>query len=346
MINIAILITTIMTSFLVAIAMTWVVRIYAVRAGLIDKPTDRTSHSGAVPRGGGFAIVLVIGIVSLALLGSGGDDLIRSRAAAVLLVTISLFALIGWLDDRRLVSTPIKFTLLLIASAIVVWSGGAIQNAEIAGISIGLGVFAPFITGIWIFGLANSYNFMEGIDGLAAGQAAIGACVFGIWFTLYGASDIALFCYALMASSLGFLVWNWEPARIFMGDVGSLSLGGVFSVLAVIAYNLYDLPIGAVLLLFGVFITDTLVTFLRRAAAGKPVWNAHREHYYQRSVQTGYNHAQVTAALILTGIGLGLLATLEMLRVEPRYLWYVLGVIVLGSLQIYVIRCEQRRASQ
>lgn len=344
MIQVAILVLTILLSFVVATGLTIFVRRYAIDQGLLDKESDRSLHTGVVPRGGGLAIVTVALIVS-ALIWAFGSDPAEIRSIAALFMAIVGLGLIGWLDDQRLLATSVKFFLLFLLTILLVFLVGSVNDPELAGFSLQLGLLAPIVTGAWIFGLANSYNFMDGIDGLAATQAGVGACTLGIWFAMYGGHTLALFCYALMAACLGFLIWNWSPARIFMGDIGSLVLGGVFATLAVIGHEQYGIPIGAAVILFGLFIADTLATFIRRLAAGKKVWTAHREHYYQRAVQSGLKHHQVTIVMMGSGIVLSVLATLEALKVEPRYAWYLITAFILFLLQQYVIYSERRRSS-
>lgn len=340
MTRVAALIATILLGFALSGFLTWLVRRYTLSAGILDRSSARSSHVGEVPRGGGLAIVMTL-FIGLSILWSS-NAFGEPRIPVELLVTMVLMALVGWLDDLRILTVWHKFAALFLVSAVMAWFVGPLSEIEFAGYRIETGAMAPVLTVLWIFGLANSYNFMDGIDGLAAGQGAVAGCAFGVWFTLAGAHALALFCYALMAACMGFLLWNWSPARIFMGDIGSLALGGTFAVLTVIGYKYYSFPVGAAVLLFGVFIADTFITFVRRAAAGKQVWSAHREHYYQRAVQSGYSHSQVTVALILTGIGCMVLATLELMRIDPRYLWYVAGAVLLSALAVYVSRREKR----
>ena len=341
MIEVAVLIVTILLSFSAAAGLTVIVRRYAIERGLLDKETARSSHTGVVPRGGGLAIVSVALIVSV-LIWLFGSDPIETQSMAAIFVAIIGLGSIGWLDDKRLLKTPAKFGLLLFMTILIVSLVGSVDDPDLAGYSLKLGIVAPIITGAWIFGLANSYNFMDGIDGLAGAQAGVAACTLGVWFALYDAHALALFCYALMAACLGFLIWNWSPARIFMGDIGSLVLGGVFATLAVIGHNQYGIPIGAAAILLSIFIADTLVTLIRRLAAGKKVWTAHREHYYQRAILSGFKHYQVTITLMGCGVMFSILATLEALKIEPRYMWYLITAAILVLLQQYIVHCERK----
>jgi Fuc2NAc and GlcNAc transferase len=166
------------------------------------------------------------------------------------------------------------------------------------GEAIHLGALGWAVGTIGIMWGINFYNFMDGIDGLAGGEAvtvSLGAAL------LVGASahpELVLICALIGGSSAGFLVWNWPPARIFLGDVGSAFLGFMFSVLAVMAENAGALPVVGWLLLLGVFFVDATLTVARRIASGEPWYRAHRTHAYQRAVQVGYSHRRVTLAIM------------------------------------------------
>jgi Fuc2NAc and GlcNAc transferase len=149
-----------------------------------------------------------------------------------------------------------------------------------------------------------------------------------------------------MAASLGFLIWNWTPARIFMGDVGSVTLGGVFAVLAIIGNVQDGVPLTAYIILFGVFLFDTIVTLIRRLIEGKVIWNPHREHFYQRAAATGLGHAFVTVSAILATLVLAALASLEKFQVAPAGLWPLLALFLLTTLASLVMVREKSRAGQ
>jgi len=334
-------IMTILAGFGAAVVITWLMYGYTQSMGMIDHPNPRSSHSLPVPRGGGLSISLIgITVIVLLALRGGIDSGGAALAIGLLLVTIA-----GWVDDRDTLHPALKMAACMVSGVIFVFGLGSIERVEMAGFVVPLGVLAPLLTMLWVAGLANAYNFMDGIDGLAAVQAAIAACTIGVWFALHGSENLALLCYAVMAASLGFLVWNWSPAKIFMGDVGSLFLGAVFAGLAIVGNRTHDIPVGAFVILFSVFIADTGVTFLKRLLAGKKVWQAHREHYYQRAVAAGWSHAQVTIAITLAGIGFALLATLEMLRAEPRWAWGIIDLILLAGLVMAIARKESAAGS-
>jgi UDP-N-acetylmuramyl pentapeptide phosphotransferase/UDP-N-acetylglucosamine-1-phosphate transferase len=203
---------------------------------------------------------------------------------------------VSWLDDLH--SLPIGIRLashgLAAIIAIAVWGYWHSISVPVAG-KIHLGLLGLPLTFIWIVGLTNAYNFMDGIDGIAAGQATVA----GLWWSVLGwilHQPLMVVLGTLLAcSSIGFLAHNWPPARIFMGDVGSAFLGYTFAILPLMA-NLTGTKgepwAGSFLvgiLINGVFLVDTIFTFLRRVYNGEDVLRAHRTHIYQRLVIAGYS---------------------------------------------------------
>jgi Fuc2NAc and GlcNAc transferase len=327
------LVLAIAGSFLLAVVVTWAVKNYAQRAGIVDSPNERSSHSMDTPRGGGVGIVLPMLIALIIMLLSGSHE---RHMLMVLLFAVILLAIVGWLDDRYELHFGLRIMAQILIGVVVLSVIGSFDYLEIAGYTIPLAFVAPVITLLWFLWMTNLYNFMDGIDGIAAGQGAVAGCFLGIWFTIHDDHVMALFSYVIMAASSGFLVWNWAPARVFMGDVGSLTLGGVFALMALVANKLHQIPFGAFVLLFGVFLADATVTLITRILQGKIFWQAHREHLYQRAVIAGWSHAQVTTTIIIISVFMAILATLEMLHISPIHLWTPLGIVVLGMLVLIV----------
>ncbi len=168
------------------------------------------------------------------------------------------------------------------------------------GAVVNFGRFGGVITVLWIVWLTNAYNFMDGIDGLAGVQAVIGSAAWGVFGLIFGLNSIVLLSLIIFASSLGFFVYNWPPARVFMGDVGSAFLGYTFAILPLIALAENGSgPIKSFIPLAGlgfvwIFVADTIMTFIERCLAGEKVWQAHRRHIYQELIKRGYTHLQVT----------------------------------------------------
>ncbi|MCB9433779.1 MAG: polysaccharide biosynthesis protein [Ardenticatenaceae bacterium] len=269
------------------------------RQFLLDIPNERSSHTQPTPRGGGVVIVMVtmLGLwVTLLTTHHVQQSLILSYSVAALLV-----ASVSWVDDFRPLSNRLRFGVHIVAALIVIIGVGYWQtfNLPILGkISIGL-LGIPF-TLIWIVGLINAYNFMDGIDGLAGTVALIAGSAWALIGYYYGSPLVVDLGLLVAASSLGFLLHNWFPAKIFMGDVGSAFLGLTFATLPLLTLRLAakepsaNLFLATGMLVIWPFLFDSIFTFLRRLSNGEKVWEAHRSHLYQRLVIAGFRHSFVT----------------------------------------------------
>ena len=339
--HVLLVIAATLLGFTASYALTGLVRTYAERTKMLDTPNDRTLHEGDIPRGGGLSIVVVM-LICLAMLGYVYPNVV---VLPVMAVTATL-GVLGWTDDKFGLGPSLKIGVQIIVAVYAVIAVGSAGAVSIAGYEVEFGGLSAILSVLWIVWMTNAYNFMDGIDGIAGSHTAIVAFVIGVWFALDHNAAMALFCYAIMAASLGFLIWNWSPARIFMGDVGSVTLGGVFAVLAIVGYVQDGVPLTAYIILFGVFLFDTIVTLIKRLVEGKVVWNPHREHFYQRAASTGLGHAFVTVSVIVATLVLAVLATLEKYQVAPTWLWPFLAVVMLAALASTVILREKSRAGQ
>ncbi len=282
-----------------------VVRVLRRRA-ILDHPTERSSHASPTPRGAGLAVVPVL-IAAWLVIGVGAPggpwDIVIVCGCALGLAALS------WLDDLR--ELPALGRLLGQAAAVAV----VLAAAPGAGPYFA-GLLPPVPDAVaagllWLW-FVNLFNFMDGIDGIAGTETA---CV-GAGVALAGAItgvDGALPFYGLTtaAAALGFLWWNWQPARIFLGDVGSVPLGFLLGwlLLSLAARGQW----AAALILPLYYLADATLTLVRRALRGKHVWRAHREHHYQRAVKRGLSHAAVVCAVLAANVVLAALAALAAL---------------------------------
>jgi len=271
------------------------------RRELLDHPSARSSHSVPTPRGGGVA---VIGSVLLAWIVLAQAGLVRPAVIGISLGA-GLLAIICWIDDLRGLSPMLRLLAQGATVAIGVSALPETQNALQGW--LGPVFYVGGLGLLWVWWI-NLFNFMDGIDGLAGSEAAaIGAGL--LLFGSVGAgADPALraFVAAVTGAAIGFLVWNWSPARVFLGDVGSVALGYVLGFLllgwAVRGYW----KIALILPLY--FLADATITLARRLLRGERIWQAHREHFYQQAVRRGLSHAAVVkrviaADLVLIGCG-------------------------------------------
>jgi UDP-N-acetylmuramyl pentapeptide phosphotransferase/UDP-N-acetylglucosamine-1-phosphate transferase len=266
---------------------------WAERRQILDIPNERSSHSRPTPTGGGLAIVLVVlagWLVALRLYpASSGLGSLAYAAGA------GLIAAVSWLDDLRTQSRRVRFAAHVLSALLAIWAVGHWANITVPLFgSLHLGLLGLPITFLWIVGLTNAYNFMDGIDGIAGGQAVVAGLGWAVLGWLTGQPLVGVIGVLLAAASLGFLGQNWPPARIFMGDVGSAFLGYTFAVLAVTAAQ-SDSRLALVGILFvWPFVFDTTFTLLRRLRRHENILVAHRSHLYQRLVITGCSHRFVT----------------------------------------------------
>lgn len=275
-----------------ALATGWVRR-WLLARDLLDRPNDRSSHTVPTPRGGGLAITPLI------LAGCAGWFALMGGTAGdwAMLGGMALLGLVSWRDDK----TPLPPLPRFAAQALAVI--GALALMPPIGFSAGLLPAAAETTLAalaWLW-FVNLFNFMDGIDGITGVEAA--AIAVGLLIALPGA--VAAGPLAVVAGcALGFLVWNWHPAKIFMGDVGSIPLGYLLGYLLLSGAAHHPAGWAAALILPAIYWADATLTLLRRALAGKPVWRAHREHFYQRAVQGGWSHARVSGIVLLGDLGL------------------------------------------
>jgi Fuc2NAc and GlcNAc transferase len=309
-------------------AVTGVVRRWMLARGRLDVPNERSSHVVPTPRGGGLAIAAVVlaGLLAGTLMGW-----LPVRVGVALLGGGLMVGVIGWLDDCY--SLPAKPRLLVHVAAAawtLAWLGG-FPRLDVGAGTIALGVAGWLLAGVGIVWAVNFYNFMDGIDGIAGVEAVAVGAAGGILLLHSGAAGLAGISFLIAVASAGFLVWNWAPARIFMGDVGSSVLGYLFAGLAVASENAGAVPMLVWVLLLGVFVVDATLTLVRRALDREAVFNAHRKHAYQRAVQAGWSHARVsTLVLLLNGVlaALGFLAV----RVSGQ-----MAAVALGGLGALVL---------
>lgn len=275
--------------------LTGIVRRLALARGLLDVPNARSSHIEVTPRGGGLAMMLVATAASIALayLGRIPLDLFLALVGGGTAV-----AAIGFMDDRR--PMPAWLRLVVHVSA-AIWALawiGAPAAVRVGAQIIPLGWAGAILTTLGIVWTLNLFNFMDGIDGIAASEAIFMACGGALLMlgsgTSTGAATVGLI---LGATCCGFLLWNWPPAKIFMGDVGSGYLGYVIAILILSAARDNSNAVWVWLILGGAFFVDATVTLVRRTVGGDRIFEAHRSHAYQWLARRWGSHRRVTVAL-------------------------------------------------
>ena len=312
---------TVILSWLLTGAATW----YVTRAGLLDLPGERHSHCQATPRGGGVGLVATLALVTVVLAPWAAP----AYWTACILPGMIVLAITGWWDDHRSLGIWLRFFIQLAVTVYLItcvagngWTGGWI---------------AMVLGGLFVLWMTNLYNFMDGSNGMAGLQGVFAACVLAWLFGHAGEVQTSLLSLLLAAACAGFLPWNLGRARVFMGDVGSLSLGFVFAALLLygVGSGAFSLPVGLLVMLL--FLTDASLTLLSRVMRGEQWYNAHRQHLYQRMIARGWTHGRVALCyqainlvLILPGIGIAVL--------YPAAAWPVtLSLVAIFSLGWYVL---------
>lgn len=290
---------------------------------IVDRPNERTLHQGVIPRGGGLIIVagLLLGLVFITI--SSGKTLFYGALALLMLA----WACLSWFDDKYDLSPRFRLLIQLSLALITVFTFGWVD--QILGVD--LAWFGPLLSFVGLLWMANLYNFMDGMDGLAGSQSVIASITLSFWFYISGASFLAGLCLLVGACSYGFLLRNWSPAQVFMGDVGSITLGAFFGTLIIIGVSRYDLPVLSFISLFAVFIVDATITICMRAWRREKIWLPHRKHFYQRLANAGYEHSKIVIAAIVLMTLCSLFATLSVAYHD------MIGGSIVGTIMLIII---------
>lgn len=273
--------------FLSSLVLTGIFLQYALKKSILDLPNERSSHQQPTPRGGGIVFVTVFYLFLLCMFVTNAI----SQSLWLSLLGGIPIAIVGYCDDVFTVKIQWRILVHMIAASWgIFWL--PISHAWIVPIAI-------FLT-VWFI---NLYNFMDGIDGLAASEAIFVSIVAGIAF-INSDSSVSLLCFGLAFSVFGFLYWNWAPAKIFMGDIGSGFLGYFFAIMLWATVSPHKTSLFFWLILLAVFFGDATFTLLRRILQRKKWYQAHREHLYQKLVQKGLRHYQMTLLVMLVNMAI------------------------------------------
>lgn len=290
----------------------------------LDAPNHRSSHRSAVPRSGGLAIW--IGWMAA---------LVALRADWRWLLPAVGLALLSYLDDRRGLPVAIRLAAQIgCAMAAIVW---LMPDAGAAY------AFGLLMIVLWAM---NLYNFMDGSDGLAASTAVCGFAMLSLAAWLGGAADFSWLLASLAASALGFLAYNWSPARVFMGDVGSIPLGFLAAMLSLVGLRETWWESWLPPLVFLPFIVDASLTLASRALRGERIWQAHREHAYQKLIRLGWSHARTASTYVALQTAGGA-AALAAAKTSPRAgpwllaLWTMILLTAYAAVQWHWMRAQR-----
>lgn len=315
-----------------------VVRQLALRRQWLDVPNARSSHVRPTPRLGGLGLLggLIAGtVVSAALVPAATGSLV------VLLCLGGVVSIVSLADDLRGLPPLARLTVhVAVAIAAVAMLGPLpIGSAQLPFAA----TLAGAVSVIWMAGFLNAFNFMDGIDGIAGGQALVagaGWTAAGWWL---GQPAIVVLGLAIAAAAAAFLLYNWSPASIFMGDVGSALLGFLLAAMPLAAEGAVRPPVYVAVLMVWPFVFDAAFTLVRRARRGETLTQAHRSHLYQRLVQAGWPHGAVARLYLLLGAISAITATLALVREAfPAAAAMAVAAAIAAGLWLVVRRVERR----
>jgi UDP-N-acetylmuramyl pentapeptide phosphotransferase/UDP-N-acetylglucosamine-1-phosphate transferase len=308
-------------SFLLSAWLTWRLTSPASRFYVVDHPNERSLHVRPTPRSGGIAILAaVITGSALQIWWSGNiPDLVLWNGLALLVV-----ATVSFLDDRYRVSVIYRLVAHFMGAALLLMGGLSLRTIGLSEVNWAYtGWVAAGVSVLFVVWMVNLYNFMDGMDGFAGGMAVSGFITFSLFGWLASDEQFAIASAVVATASAGFLCFNFPPARIFMGDIGSSTLGLLAASLSLWGVRDGIFPFWTAALVFSPFITDATVTLLRRLWRREMLWKAHKTHYYQLLVQSGWGHRKTV-----------LLEYVIMLGCSATALW---GVRAPGSIQAIVV---------
>jgi Fuc2NAc and GlcNAc transferase len=279
------------TLFLFSLVLTYYIKNYAIKKSLVDIPNDRSSHVVATPHGGGIAIAITwfMGISYLYYIIDINSSLYFALMVGVIISAVS------YLDDLYELSAKVRLVAQTLVAILGLYFLGGLGSFELGLFSIENQLFTNIFAFFMIIWFINLYNFLDGIDGYA-GSEAIFLGLAG--FLLFSGSHFLV----LVVSVLGFLVWNWHKAKIFMGDVGSTLLGYNIAIFTLYYSNQENSNLWVWIVLFGLFWFDATLTLYRRHKNGERLSQAHRKHAYQRLTQSGWAHDKVVLFSILVNL--------------------------------------------
>jgi UDP-N-acetylmuramyl pentapeptide phosphotransferase/UDP-N-acetylglucosamine-1-phosphate transferase len=292
----------------------------------LDHPNERSLHDTPVPRSGGIGIMAGIFVAGMLL----------ASQWPLLLACAGLLALLSFLDDLRGLSAAVRLAAhLMVALAFTL---GAFPDLPLLWIAV------LVVATVWTI---NLYNFMDGSDGLAGGMALVGFVTYGVAAWTAGLPSLALLSWSVAASALAFLLFNFPPARIFMGDVGSVPLGFLAAALGIEGWHANAWPLWFPVLVFSPFIVDATLTLAKRLLRGERVWEAHREHYYQKLVRMGKGHRQTALAeyVIMAACALSALWGMRQTAVVQTLLllcWAVIYALIMMHVDRQWRKCSKQ----
>ncbi len=309
---------------------------------LLDHPNERSLHDVPTPRIGGIGICIggLLAFVAAPLHGVTLPPSLPYLAGGMLIVLV-----VSLVDDIRSLSAALRMPVHFLAAGLLTAGGLSLETLRIGDLQFALPVtLGAAFSLLYIVWMTNLYNFMDGMDGFAGGMSVIGFGALALLAAAGGSTVIATISIAIAGAALGFLVFNFPPARTFMGDVGASTLGFLAAGISLWADREQVVPLWISVLIFSPFIADATVTLVRRALNREPVWRAHRSHYYQRLVRLGWGHRKTVVAEYLLMVACGVSAVAAA-RMDAAGQWIMLAfwMLAYGALILSIHRLEAKK---
>lgn len=326
------LIITAIICFLASIALTPLVKKFAIYIGAVDKPNQRKVHERIMPRLGGLAIFISM-LIGFAIAQP------HSQFTWPLLIGATIIVITGVFDDRFEISPKVKLLGQILAAAVVIYGGVQIPIINLPfGATIDLGYFSIPFTLLWIVGITNAINLIDGLDGLAAGVSSIVLITIISMAIIMGNNlFVVVVGSILLASTLGFLIYNFHPAKIFMGDTGALLLGFMISVISILGFkNITVFSLILPVIILGVPISDTLFAIIRRIVNKQPLSAPDKSHLHHCLLRLGFSHRKTVLLIYAMSAFFGIAA----IMLSKSTLWgtTLIIAVVLFSVQFIVER--------
>jgi Fuc2NAc and GlcNAc transferase len=302
---------------------------------LLDIPNDRSSHTKPTPRGGGLGFVIAFALTSAALpfLTHSENPILEPIDALYIWLVLLPLAIVGIVDDRHSVPSAIRYLIQLSAASIAVFCFGTFPQPWLTPLGLVGTAIAVVLTVIGMTALINFYNFMDGLDGLVAGVTVVQLGFLAIELN----QPILLL---LLVALLGFLWWNWAPAKIFMGDVGSTVLGAMVAI-GLLHQSSNTIQSWSALAITLPLVADAIYTLIRRLQQHENIFKPHRTHVYQRLQQAGWSHASVASSYIL--MTLLIAANLHFFHGVGALLSLMSVVSAIGLAEVYLTMQKRER---
>jgi Fuc2NAc and GlcNAc transferase len=291
-----------------SIGITYCLYHLALKNDLLDIPNQRSSHTVPTPKGGGISIVVLL-IITTGILFY--FQMISREIMFSVITGLLIISIIGLIDDYKNLPIPIRLTGYTFGAIMALYFIGGVSSLfetdydffKCCDINISrFSDIGPFLAILYMLWLTNLYNFMDGVDGFAAIQTICVSLFCSFLFYFSGNYGFAVIMFCLVSATSGFLYWNWSPAKIFMGDVGSCSIGFFFGLFSIYTAKEGIVPISIWLILLAPFIGDATFTLIKRLINKEKWYEAHNTHAFQNLLQLGLSHRQLTLGLLLTNL--------------------------------------------